>query len=69
MDEKLLGGIDLVVNVPTYLFPMMYKREADEVLTSTGDEYFDNNVPYEGVYPAYLQRIREMSNGDIKNVT
>ncbi|EJK48816.1 hypothetical protein THAOC_32354 [Thalassiosira oceanica] len=69
--KKAFGGIDLVANIPTYLFPIMYKRDnvTDEVLTSTGDEYFDNNVPYEGVYPTYLERILKMSNGDIKNVT
>lgn len=69
--QRALGGIDLVVNVPTYLFPMLYKRDnvTDEVLTSTGYEYFDNNIPYEGVYPAYFERIRKMSNGDIKSIT
>ncbi|EJK46726.1 hypothetical protein THAOC_34592, partial [Thalassiosira oceanica] len=69
--QRALGGIDLVVNVPTYLFPMLYKRDnvTDEVLTSTGYEYFNNNIPYEGVYPAYFERIRKMSNGDIKSIT
>ena len=71
LDEKALGDIDLVVNMPTYLFPNMYKRDSvtDEVLTSPGDEYFDSNVLYEGVYPTYIERIQELSNGDINSVT
>jgi len=35
----------------------------------TGSEYYDNNVPYEGVYPTFVESIVKISKGDITNIT
>eukprot|EP00581_Thalassiosira_minuscula_P007139 CAMPEP_0183703846 /NCGR_PEP_ID=MMETSP0737-20130205/1421_1 /TAXON_ID=385413 /ORGANISM="Thalassiosira miniscula, Strain CCMP1093" /LENGTH=733 /DNA_ID=CAMNT_0025930645 /DNA_START=80 /DNA_END=2281 /DNA_ORIENTATION=+ len=69
--DRALGGIDIVANIPTYLLPMMYKRDPSggEIVSSPGDEYYDDSVPYEGVYIHYVKQIMEISKGDIKNIT
>ena len=50
--------------IPTYFPPAMFKRDPDtnEILTSTGSEYYDNDVPFEGIYPEYMQSLIEVSD-------
>lgn len=57
--------------MPTYNIPMMYKRDVDsgEVLGFPGDEYYDNSVPFEGVYLDYVKSLQGVSDGDIQNIT
>mmetsp|Transcript_9466 Transcript_9466/g.14630 ORF Transcript_9466/g.14630 Transcript_9466/m.14630 type:complete len:255 (+) Transcript_9466:87-851(+) len=70
LDSGVFNGIDLQVAVPIYLKPMLYKRDSNgEILTKFGDEYYDDNIPYEGVYIDYLKKIMEISNGDIRSMT
>ena len=42
---------------------MIFKRDphSTEILTATGSEYYDNNVPFEGVYPNYVKSIFQVS--------
>ena len=40
----------------------MYKRDENGVPLSTrGDEYYDDSIPYEGVYIDYANKIVEVS--------
>mmetsp|Transcript_36129 Transcript_36129/g.67048 ORF Transcript_36129/g.67048 Transcript_36129/m.67048 type:complete len:698 (-) Transcript_36129:205-2298(-) len=66
-----LGQITIKANIPRYVLPMMYKRDpiSNEILNVMGSEYYDNSVPYEGVYPSFAEKIMKFSQGDIKNIT
>lgn len=65
-----LGGISIDANIPLYQFPMMYKSDSDgSVLTSRGSEYYDDTIPYGGVYIHHANQIVKISNGDIHNIT
>ena len=57
-----LGQITIKANVPTYQIPMMYKRDptSKERLAVTGSEYYDNNIPYEGIYPNVMENIMKV---------
>merc|ERR1712176_1370328 len=48
----------------------MYKRdvETNEVLLSPGEEFYDDSIEYDGVYPAYYKQIVEYSQGDIQSI-
>jgi hypothetical protein len=37
----------------------MYKRDtiSEDIITVAGDEYFDNSLPYEGVYINFVNEI------------
>jgi len=69
-DKVVLGGTLMRANIPRYKEPLMYKRDPNsgEILTERGNEYYNNSVPYEGVYLNYLNKIVEFSNGDV-NIT
>jgi len=70
VDSKALGGVSISGNIPTYMLPMMYKRDINgEALTTPGSEYYDDSIPYEGAYLQYVKKIMEISNGDIRNIT
>ena len=48
----------------------MYKRDGDgEILSTIGSEYYDDGVPFEGIYPSFVRGIADISNGDIRNIT
>lgn len=70
--KKILGGVSIQSAVAAYIPPIMYKRNSDGDtldLKGMGDEYYDDAVPYEGIYANYIEEIIKISNGDIKNVT
>ena len=47
--------------IPTYLQPYMYKRDSEgAVLLDRGDEYYDDSIPYEGVYIHFAKKIMEV---------
>ena len=49
--------------VPTYGEPYMYKRDSEgEVLLARGDEYYDDSIPYDGVYIHFAKQIMEASS-------
>jgi len=48
--------------VPTYLNPYMYKMDNEgEILLHRGDEYYNDNIPYDGVYIHFAKQIMEVS--------
>ena len=48
--------------VPTYLNPYMYKVDSEgEILLDRGDEYYNDNIPYDGVYIHFAKQIMEVS--------
>ena len=48
--------------VPTYLNPYMYKMDSEgEILLDRGDEYYDDSIPYDGVYIHFAKQIMEVS--------
>jgi len=48
--------------VPTYLNPYMYKRDTEgEILLDRGDEYYDDSIPYDGVFIHFAKQIMEVS--------
>ena len=49
--------------VPTYLNPYMYKRDSEgEIILDRGDEYYDDSIPYDGVYIHFAKQIMEVSS-------
>jgi len=53
--------------VPTYLNPYMYKMDSErEILLDRGDEYYDDSVPYDGVYIHFAKQIMEVSSRRIE---
>ena len=40
----------------------MYKMDSEgEILLDRGDEYYDDNIPYDGVYIHFAKQIMEVS--------
>ena len=53
--------------VPTYLNPYMYKMDSEgEILLDRGDEYYDDSIPYDGVYIHFAKQIMEVSSRRIE---
>ena len=49
--------------VPTYLNPYMYKMDGEgEILLDRGDEYYDDSIPYDGVFIHFAKQIMEGPN-------
>mmetsp|Transcript_23990 Transcript_23990/g.43164 ORF Transcript_23990/g.43164 Transcript_23990/m.43164 type:complete len:337 (+) Transcript_23990:534-1544(+) len=57
--------------ISSLLVAVVYKRDptSKESLNVTGSEYYDNNIPYEGIYPTIVKKIVKSSKGGIKNIT
>jgi len=69
-NNRFFGGIDLKISIPTYFKQYMYKRDSKGIiLTERGDEYYNDSIPFEGVYIHYLKQIMEVSDGDITSMT
>ncbi|KAL7528450.1 hypothetical protein ACHAWF_002562 [Thalassiosira exigua] len=67
--DEALGGIGVEATIPTYIYPSLFKRDGnEEILFAPGSEYFDDGVPFEGVYIDYMAQLMEISNGDIQNI-
>ena len=53
-------------------FPLTdtFKRDpvSNEILSTPGDEYYDNSIPFEGVFINYAESIKENSGGDIADI-
>jgi len=70
ISKDTLGGVSIRVNVPTYQAPMMYKKDINgTILYDVGDEYYNNSMIFEGVYPNFVAKLMKISNGDIANIT
>ncbi len=70
---SLIGGIDLTAIIPDYLYPSLNKQLPDGTVLNhhyeQGDEYFDDSIPFGGIYIDYMKELAALSNGDIQNVT
>jgi len=66
-----LGGITLYATVPaSYQVPNVYKRSASgDILLDRGDEYYNDSVPFEGLYVSLMKDLIRISNGDIKDIS
>ncbi|KAL7551347.1 hypothetical protein ACHAWF_014536 [Thalassiosira exigua] len=69
-EKHLVGGVVLTASIPKYQVPIHYKRDrvSGEPLVSVGDEYYNDSVPYDGIYPRYMKELVTVSNGDIEDV-
>ena len=63
---SVIGGINIAAAVPASPDPMLYKQLPDGTRT---DVYFDDSVPFGGIYIDYINELVKISNGDIQNVT
>eukprot|EP00986_Skeletonema_menzelii_P001101 scaffold298_cov130-Skeletonema_menzelii.AAC.4 len=68
------GGVNISVAVPgLYVYPMINKQLPDGTIlwTTTEDKryYFDDTIPYGGIYIDYVNSLVNVSNGDIQNMT
>ncbi|KAK1739295.1 hypothetical protein QTG54_009838 [Skeletonema marinoi] len=64
---SVIGGINIAAAVPASPDPMLYKQLPDG--TKGTDVYFDDSVPFGGIYIDYINELVKISNGDIQNVT
>ena len=69
----MVGGLSISADIPTFQFPMLNKQLDDGTLLykrEDGDiRYFNDSIPFGGLYVDYLNTIKDLSNGDIQNVT
>ena len=66
---KVLGGVNLRAAVPSLQLPNLFKRDDDgKIVLTKGDEYYDDDSPYYGVYVDYISELIRISNGDILRV-
>ena len=70
---SVAGGVNISAIVPFLEYPLMNKQLPDGTLvwnqTDDNTYYFDNNIPFGGMYIDYVNHIVELSNGDIQNVS
>ncbi|KAL7531863.1 hypothetical protein ACHAXR_004282, partial [Thalassiosira sp. AJA248-18] len=66
--QNPLGGANLMTGIPAYYEPYHYKRNPDsdlgEILISTGSEYYDNTIPWEGATLDYFRSLMSIADGD-----
>ena len=67
------GGVNISVAVPgLYVYPMINKQLPDGTIlwTTTEDKryYFDDTIPYGGIYIDYVNSVVNISKGDIQSV-
>jgi len=68
--DRPFGGASIDAAIPMYMYPLMFKRDSnEEVLITSGEEFYDDNIPYEGVYINYAKNVQKLSGGDIQNMT
>ncbi|KAL7491052.1 hypothetical protein ACHAWT_000530, partial [Skeletonema menzelii] len=70
---SVAGGVNITAAVPTFQHPMMNKQLPDGTILWTRTEdrkyYYDDTIPYGGIYIDYINSIVKLSDGDIQNVT
>ena len=67
--EDKLGGVNIRATIPYYQIPSLYKTVDGVKTLNQGDEYYNDSIPYEGIYLNYIQNIADTTNGDIQNIT
>ena len=73
-NASVAGGVNISAAVPVLYNPVLMKYLPDGTLvrrqTDADDAYyFDDRVPFGGIYIDYVNSIVKLSNGDIQNVT
>ncbi len=70
---SVIGGSNISAIIPEYQYPVLNKQLPDGTVLNhqyeRGDEYFDDSIPFGGIYIDYINSIVALSNGDIQNVT
>jgi len=68
--EVKMNNITIRANVPKYMIPMIYKKDPlnGEILASAGNEYYNNSLPFKGIYADYMKKLVKISNGDFRNI-
>jgi len=70
---QVVGGLSISADIPNFQFPMLNKQLDDGTLLYKKEEgdtrYFNDTIPFGGLYVDYLNTIKDLSNGDIQNVT
>jgi len=69
---SVIGGTDLAAIIPDYQYPTLNKQlPGGAVWERTEDNtyYFDDTIPFGGIYIDYIKELVKISNGDIQNVT
>ncbi|KAL7530571.1 hypothetical protein ACHAXR_003567, partial [Thalassiosira sp. AJA248-18] len=62
-----LAGASITTIVPAYTVPLMYKRNpSGDILTSSGSEYYDSSVPFEGVFMIYLEKLMGIADDNFE---
>ena len=72
-DISVIGGINLTAVIPDFRYPTMNKQlpggEPVWERTENNTNYFDDSIPFGGIYIDYIKKLIQISNGDIQNVT
>ena len=73
-NASVAGGVNISAAVPGLYNPVLLKELPDGTLIwnkiDDGDAYyFDDSIPYGGIYIDYVNSLVKISNGDIQNVT
>eukprot|EP00986_Skeletonema_menzelii_P007895 scaffold3154_cov129-Skeletonema_menzelii.AAC.1 len=70
---SVAGGVNISVAVPELFYPMLNKQLPDGTILWTRTEdrkyYYDDTIPYGGIYIDYINSIVKLSDGDIHNMT
>ncbi len=70
---SVIGGTNITAIIPDYQYPTLNKRLRNGTVLNhqyeRGDEYFDDSIPFGGIYIDYMNELVKISNGDIQNVT
>ena len=59
--EDKLGGVNIRATIPYYQIPSLYKTVDGIKTLNQGDEYYNDNIPYDGVYIHFAKQIMEVS--------
>jgi len=70
---SLVGGLTISAAIPSYQYPMLGKELPDGTTVydrkAENSYYFDDSIPFRGLYIDYIHSLVEISNGDIQNLT
>eukprot|EP00985_Skeletonema_marinoi_P034995 scaffold45345_cov212-Skeletonema_marinoi.AAC.1 len=71
-NASVVGGISITATVPRDDDETLNKKWPDGTILTpreTEDNYFDDTIPFGGIYIDYMNSIVKLSKGDIRNVT
>ena len=69
---QVVGGLSILADIPTYQFPMLGKTLDDGTVVylreTSSTTYFNDSIPFRGLYIDYINSLVSISNGDITGV-